>query len=111
MPILPKGRSRPWIPKKQNHKRQFDNASFYNSKRWRSLRKHFIQTNPLCKMCERKGETKGAQMVDHIKPITMGGSPVASNNLQSLCNECHAKKSGQEGAEYRKGIKDYKRNG
>ena len=109
MPILPKSRKRPWIPDKPEHLREVDNSSFYNSKRWRSLRNYFIQKNPLCNICKRKGITKGAEMVDHIKPITKGGSPVDQLNLQSLCNKCHAKKSGQEGAEFRKGIKDYKR--
>ena len=111
MPILPKSRKRPWIPEKPEHLREVDNSSFYNSKRWRSLRNYFIQKNPLCNICKRKGITEGAQMVDHIKPISKFGMGVATDikNLQSLCNKCHAKKSGQEGSEFRKGIKDYKR--
>ena len=109
MPRLPKGKSRPWIPKKPQHMREVDNASFYNSKRWRSLRNYFIQMNPLCVQCERDGTVTAAQVVDHIKPITMGGSPVDIKNLQSLCTHHHAKKSGRESAEKRKNIKDYKR--
>ena len=111
MPRLPKGKSRPWIPKKPQHMREVDNASFYNSKRWRALRNYFIQKNPLCAQCKRDGIIRGAQMVDHVVPITMGGSPVDQKNLQSLCNSCHAKKSGRESAEKRKNIKDYKRGG
>ena len=110
MPTLPKGKSRPWIPKKPQHMREVDNASFYNSKRWRALRNYFIQKNPLCAQCKRDGIITGAQMVDHIKPITMGGSSVDKKNLQSLCNTCHAKKSGRESAEKRRNIKDYKRD-
>ncbi len=43
MPTLPKGKRRPWIPEKPKHMREVDNASFYNSKRWRALRNYFIQ--------------------------------------------------------------------
>ena len=107
MPKLPKAKQRPWIPKKPQHLREVDNASFYNSKRWRALRNYFIQKNPLCAQCKREGEVKGAQCVDHIKPITMGGSMVDQKNLQSLCNSCHAKKSGREAAEKRNSIKTY----
>jgi len=109
MPILPKGKKRPWIPEKPKHMREIDNASFYNSKRWRSLRNYYIQKNPICEQCNREGIIKGAQCVDHIKPITMGGSPVDSKNLQSLCNSCHAKKSGREASEKRNNVKTYKR--
>ena len=109
MPTLPKGKKRPWIPEKPKHMREVDNASFYNSKRWRALRNYFIQKNPICKICQSKGIIKGAQCVDHIKALTIGGSQVDINNLQSLCNSCHAKKSSREGAEKRNNTKIYKR--
>ena len=110
MTTLPKGKRRPWIPEKPKHMREVDNASFYNSKRWRALRNYFIQMNPLCSQCERDGNgPTGAQCVDHIKPISMGGSMVSISNLQALCNSCHAIKSGRESAEKRNKIKIYKK--
>ena len=109
MPTLPKSKDRPWMPKRPQHLREVDNTSFYNSKRWRSLRNYFIQKNPVCSACKREGKVVGAQVVDHIKPITQGGSPVDQKNLQSLCNHHHAQKSGRESAEKRKNIIDYKR--
>ena len=110
MPTLPKGKRRPWIPEKPKHMREVDNASFYNSKRWRALRNYFIQMNPLCSQCERDGNgPTGAQCVDHSKPISMGGSMVSISNLQALCNSCHAIKSGRESAEKRNKIKIYKK--
>ena len=105
MPTLPKSKQRPWIPKKPKHMREVDNASFYNSKRWRSLRNYHIQMHPLCVKCKRDGIVKGAQVVDHILAINMGGSPIDKRNLQSLCNSCHNSKSGRESAEYRKNLK------
>ena len=109
MPNLPKSRTRPWIPKKPQHIREVDNASFYNSKRWRALRNYYIQANALCEQCKRDGYVKAAQCVDHIKPITLGGSMVDIKNLQSLCNTCHHKKSAREAVEKRKKIKTYER--
>ena len=110
MPKLPKGKARPWIPKKPQHMREVDNSSFYNSKRWRALRNYYIQMKPLCEQCKRSSNhVKSAQVVDHIVPITMGGSPVDIKNLQSLCNSCHNSKSGIEASEKRKNIIPYKR--
>ena len=108
MPNLPKSRKRPWIPEKPKHERQFNNQKFYSSKQWRALRNYFIQKNPLCAQCKRNGITKGGQVIDHIKPIRLGGHPTAESNLQTLCNKWHDNKSGMEGSEYRKGIKAYK---
>ena len=99
------------MPEKQNHMREVDNSSFYNSRRWRSISKTFRKRNPLCAQCTRDGNgPTPSACVDHIKPISMGGSMVSTKNLQSLCNSCHAKKSGKESSEMRNNIKDYKRN-
>ena len=109
MPKLPKAKDRPWIPKLPQFHREFNNASFYNSKRWRSLRKFFIKKNPICVTCKRNNEIVSAKIVDHVKPISQGGSPIDLKNLQSLCEKCHNRKSAIEGHERRKGIKNYKR--
>lgn len=105
MPTLPKSKRRWWMPKKRQEVRQHDNSKFYQSKQWRATRNFYMQTNPLCEQCKRKGITTAGQCVDHIKPISMGGHQTNSSNLQTLCNSCHAKKSSLEGIEYRKGIK------
>mgnify|MGYP005990034541 FL=1 len=109
MPTLPKARKRNWIKSMPKQIRQHDNTTFYHSKAWRMTRKFYIKDNPLCEHCKRKGITTAGQMVDHIKPITLGGNMLHQSNLQTLCNKCHAKKSAYEGVEYRKGIKNYER--
>ena len=43
MPTLPKGKDRPWIPKRPKTHRQTDNSAFYNSKQWRALRNWYIK--------------------------------------------------------------------
>ncbi|USK87225.1 HNH endonuclease [Peribacillus asahii] len=47
-------------------------------------------------MCIKDGRLTGAQMVDHIVPIKRGGAQLDMNNLQSLCNACHNKKTANE---------------
>ncbi len=102
MPKLPESKRRPWQPKKEQQARLNPNSSFYHSKQWRSLRNYYIQRNPLCEACLRRKKTTAGQVVDHIKPINMGGHKTDLSNLQSLCTPCHNSKSGKEGWEYRK---------
>ena len=99
MPTLPKRKNRSWIPNATVKHRQIDNSNFYHSKAWRTCRKLYIKSHPLCEQCHREGKTVSAQMCDHITPITLGGL--------KLDNKCHAKKSAKESVEYRRGIKEY----
>jgi len=69
---------------------------FYSSARWRKVRARKLAANPLCEMCIKDGRLTGAQMVDHITPIKRGGAQLDMNNLQSLCNACHNKKTAKE---------------
>lgn len=55
-----------------------------------------LEQQPMCEECERRGRLTPAQMVDHIVPINKGGAPLDMDNLQSLCNACHARKSAQD---------------
>ena len=94
MPYIPKKQQRrPWIIKKPFENRKEDNMTFYNSKRWRTLRKMFLAQNPLCVHCLAAGITKAADHVDHIVEINKGGAALDWNNLQPLCLSCHAKKT------------------
>jgi 5-methylcytosine-specific restriction protein A len=68
----------------------------YNTKQWRNVREIVLQTNPLCTTCEAVGLITEAQMVDHIKPVRLGGDFWDFDNLQPLCNSCHASKSAKE---------------
>ena len=68
----------------------------YNTTQWRNVRALILQDSPLCKACEEVGLITLAQMVDHIKPVRLGGNFWDRNNLQPLCNSCHASKSAKE---------------
>lgn len=97
MPTIKKTEKRPWMPERGVQEgRLHPNNKFYHSKAWRDLRALKIEQSPLCEECQRKGITTLAQVVDHIKPINEGGAKLDMANLQSLCNPCHNRKSGQE---------------
>ena len=71
-------------------------VKLYHSKAWRTLRERKMRENPICEHCEKVGLLTSAQMVDHIKPVSEGGEFWSMANLQSLCNQCHAIKTGKE---------------
>jgi 5-methylcytosine-specific restriction protein A len=62
---------------------------FYNTRTWKRLRKVKLLTDPLFEVCN----VKPARDVDHIKAINAGGERTAWSNLQSLCHECHSRKT------------------
>jgi 5-methylcytosine-specific restriction protein A len=93
MPIKP-------TPKKNNRikvKTTWNSTDFnYASTKWIGLRNTFRFTYPLCQECEKKGLIKPMKIVDHIKPISKGGEPFDWDNLQSLCETCHNRKTAIE---------------
>ncbi|SOD78985.1 HNH endonuclease [Spirosoma fluviale] len=71
-------------------------ANFYRMAPWRKLRARVLENSPLCVHCLEKNRLTPAQMVDHIKPIRLGGEPLDETNLMPLCNHCHQVKRGKE---------------
>ena len=69
---------------------------FYHSKSWQSARKQVLQNEPLCRTCKENNIIKGANVVDHINPVRLGGDKLDQNNLQPLCTSCHNRKSANE---------------
>jgi 5-methylcytosine-specific restriction enzyme A len=61
---------------------------FYNTRTWKRLRKVKLITDPLCAVCGRP-----AADVDHQKAINAGGHPTEWDNLESLCHQCHSRKT------------------
>ena len=64
-------------------------------KGWYKLRRHVIATSPLCVHCLVKGRPTQAREIDHIIPVSMGGTNDLSN-LQALCLDCHSRKTASE---------------
>jgi 5-methylcytosine-specific restriction protein A len=85
-------------PSKQRKREQQRNhvEPRYHTQRWRIERKQQLMREPLCRICFETDTITAAQMVDHIKPVRLGGEFWDERNYQSLCNSCHAVKSAKE---------------
>lgn len=67
-----------------------------NSQTWRNLRNKHLKGRPLCEECRNKGIYTSATEVHHRIPVESATSEKEmrrlaydSNNLVSLCHECH----------------------
>lgn len=97
MPTITKHKPRPWLTEHKPHEgRKHPNTKFYQSTPWRRLRAVKLEQQPMCEECERNGVITPAQIVDHIVPINRGGASLDIENLQSLCNACHNRKSAKD---------------
>ena len=63
--------------------------------RWREARAIFLKQHPLCAFCQAEGKIVPATVVDHIIPHR-GDQRLFwdQTNWESLCKECHDKKTG-----------------
>lgn len=68
----------------------------YNNSRWVRVREAYRKRNPLCCECMKEGRITPMKIVDHIIPVKDGGAMFDFNNLQSLCQEHHNRKTGKE---------------
>lgn len=66
---------------------------FYLSQPWRELRAKIInERGPHCEKCSATGKV----IADHIVELKDGGAYLDKRNIQLLCPQCHAKKTGHE---------------
>lgn len=67
--------------------------------KWKRYSERFRKQHPWCRQCHLAGRRSPAELVDHIRPVTGPEDPMfwPPTNHQSLCRECHATKTGQEG--------------
>lgn len=77
-----------WTPAEQAYdaKRGTPAARGYDSE-WRQIRAVYLKRNPRCVECGER-----ATDVDHIKPLSKGGTH-DDDNLQALCHACHSYKT------------------
>jgi 5-methylcytosine-specific restriction protein A len=71
-------------------------GSFYSCSAWLKLRNYKRLLSPLCEHCLILDILTPYHTIDHIKPISEGGEPLNLDNLQTLCKQCHAIKTGKE---------------
>lgn len=54
----------------------------------------FLQSNPLCVVCQAKGDLVGATVVDHIEAHRGDNKKFWNqSNWQALCKRCHDAKT------------------
>lgn len=92
---------RPWMkkaakPAAKNQGGERANRDVYDTQRHRTLRKLYLQENPLCVDCKAQGRLTEATVFDHIVAINDGGDPWADSNKQGLCGTCHQRKRNSE---------------
>jgi len=93
---------RPW-EKQGKYGKRYNPDPFYQSNEWKTIRARKLSMSPYCECENCKGKNIKAEMVDHIIPISQGGSPTDMNNLQSMRNRCHHRKSAiEKNAKYSK---------
>lgn len=64
-------------------------------RRRHAMRELVLREQPLCPICEAQGRISASTRLDHIVPISEGGSDDRSN-LQGLCEPCHDEKTQRE---------------
>jgi len=60
-------------------------------RRWMAMRHVVLVEEPICKICGRKASTQ----VDHIIPLSQGGTD-ERDNLQGICDNCHEEKTAKD---------------
>lgn len=67
-----------------------------NSKRWKELRRQYLQAHPLCERCEAEGYVRSSVDLHHVVPVETGKTQQEMerlafdiHNLRALCIPCH----------------------
>lgn len=63
-------------------------------------RARILAEEPLCRPCREAGRISESKEVDHIVPLSEGGSDDRSNK-QGICKDCHRAKTAAESARAR----------
>ncbi len=51
--------------------------------------REYLKAHPFCMYCSAMGRTTPSTLVDHIKPVTKGGSMMDKANWAACCRGCH----------------------
>ena len=76
-----------------DHESRAETKRWYARTNWIRLRTLQLKTSPLCAICLHSGKLTVASVVDHVEPRSKGGEDYDVGNLQSLCPECHNRKT------------------
>lgn len=90
--IVPRGYCAAHRPTYERYDRDTPHAKVLRSNRWRLYSQRYLRQHPLCVLCERSGLVTASACVDHIMPMSKGGSVWHPDNHQALCWSCNARK-------------------
>lgn len=84
-------------PRPKQHAKSGKWSSLYRTHKWKKARLSWLRRNPLCAECMKDNRVTQATVVDHITPHK-GNMKLFwdRTSWQSLCIECHNKKSAKE---------------
>jgi 5-methylcytosine-specific restriction protein A len=71
-------------------------SKVYSTALWQRIRIQVINRDVFCVACRAKGLYSDIDDVDHIEPMSDGGSNYSMRNLQGLCKSCHSSKTKKE---------------
>ena len=77
-------------------------GEFYKSPQWKARSKRQLEIEPNCRRCGAK-----ATIADHIEERGLGGAD--DGPLQSLCRDCHFRKSSSAGGKAAKAKREAQR--
>lgn len=97
MPTRPPKLIKPWNkPSLTSGVANRERDPFYHTNRWKMASKRFIENNPLCKECKKKGLLTPSVITDHRIPKDKCADPLDQDNWDPLCKPCHSVKSAQD---------------
>ena len=80
-PVFRKANRKPFANKRE--------VGRITGRKGQALRKRRLaRSNYLCERCRDAGEVRSADVVDHIKPLALGGTDT-DENTRNLCHDCH----------------------
>lgn len=91
MPYINKKKSKQQVQTDKQRKRR----KIYNSALWNKMRLAQLQSHPICQICKLEGKTTLGIDTHHLDSfinydgMEMMNKAYDSNNLISLCKECH----------------------
>ena len=71
-------------------------SNWTGQRKWRKLRRAHLAREPLCRECLKEGKVTPATDVDHIEPHRGDKDKFWNGAKQSLCAQCHGRKSAEE---------------
>jgi 5-methylcytosine-specific restriction protein A len=78
----------PDVNRRNSHQRGY-------TRKWAKIRRAHLFREPMCRHCAANGYVVAAEHVDHIVPLSRGGTH-EPDNLQALCRACHSAKTATE---------------